>query len=219
MNNWREASAQELIEECARSRDDAPWKEFLRRYHPYIRLVTCRAARSLLTIQPNEAEDLVQEVLVAISKPECGLLTKFTYRNEPSFLAYLKTIACHITFDRLRKEKAQKSGSGIQPVSLDSDASATAVIDRSQADCADRVLLSQIEDFLQAYPVREQQIFWLHHRHSYTKEAISRIPGMNLDREQVAGVLRRLLRHIKNEFSEGWNARKSPGFRSIGGEL
>src|SRR5262249_16153988 len=161
-----------------------------------------------LKIQPNEVEDLVQNVLVAISKPERGLLTKFIYHNEQSFLAYLKTVACHITFDRLRKERSQKSGGGLYPVSLDTDSTPPTVIAQSLADCSDRILISQTEKFLQAYPLREQQMFWLYHRHQYTKEAISSIPGMNLDREQVAGVLRRLLRHIKREFSDGPDTRE-----------
>src|SRR5262249_44177400 len=157
----------------------------------------------------NEQEDLVQSVLVAISKPGCGPLTNFVYRNEPSFLAYLKTIACHVTYDRLRKEKAQKSGGGIHPVSLEGDVSGRMMIDHSVVDATDRILVSQIEEFLKTYPVREQQIFWLHHRHRYSKEAISRIPGINLDREQVSGILRRLLRHIKREFCEAPDARNS----------
>jgi RNA polymerase sigma-70 factor (ECF subfamily) len=76
--------------------DEAAWREFSERYGEMISTVGRRWG-----LQPADCDDLVQEVLLALSKAMQG----FEYRPEKGkFRAYLKTITLHAVGRILRQK-------------------------------------------------------------------------------------------------------------------
>jgi RNA polymerase sigma-70 factor (ECF subfamily) len=87
-----------LLQRLSDGQDASAWQEFCDRYGE---LITGFARRR--NLQPADCDDVVQEVLLALSKAMPG------FRYDPSkgkFRSYLKTITLHAVF----KRKLQKQG-------------------------------------------------------------------------------------------------------------
>jgi RNA polymerase sigma-70 factor (ECF subfamily) len=212
VGNIAEITSEELICRCANERSDDLWEEFLRRYRPYLTRVVYRASRSLVEVNISELDDLVQEVLLQLWADDAKLLRSFNYVSEPAFLAYLKIVAIHTAHDHLRARKALKRGGEVVSVPLDQ----IEAMDRPH-NLDDRLLISQVERFLNSYPVRERSVFWLHYRHGFSMKAIGNLPDLEMDLTQVAGVLRRLTRHVYKYFLNSTTTKNADQIRLTGG--
>ena len=83
--------------------DERAWREFERRYAEMIQQ-WCRR----WGLQPSDAEDLTQDVLLAISKQ----MERFEYDPSRRFRSWLKTIAHRAWCDFLEKQRRRAIGSG-----------------------------------------------------------------------------------------------------------
>ncbi len=88
-----------LIERLSDGRDPVAWHEFCSRYGDLIRNFA-RHQR----LQPADVDDIVQDVLVALTKAMPG----FTYDpSKGKFRSYLKTVTLHAIFARSRQKRGE----------------------------------------------------------------------------------------------------------------
>jgi RNA polymerase sigma factor (sigma-70 family) len=197
-------SSEGLVKACIGKDNEAAWAEFIRRFQPLIARVVWRVARRHSAQVPSHLiDDLVQDTYLKLCADECRLLRQFESRHRDSIFAFLKVVATRVVFDHFKSELARKrdasqtdalSGPGPQDTP-----------DRSQAhglSMEDKVAVRQIDDILKTLYTgdilaRNRAIFWLHHREGMTAQAISSIPGLELNTKGVETALRRMKQLIQ----------------------
>ena len=87
----------------ARPTDEAAWDAFVKQYSPRI----TRWAQQW-GLQPNDAQDLTQNVLLQLAQQ----MQRFVYQPTGRFRAWLKTVAYRAWADFLERRRRQETGSG-----------------------------------------------------------------------------------------------------------
>lgn len=88
-----------LLERLGKENDPLAWREFCNRYGTLIR----NFARNQ-GLQPADCDDVLQDVLIALTKA----MPRFEYDPlRGKFRSYLKTMTLHAIFDRLRQKRGQ----------------------------------------------------------------------------------------------------------------
>jgi DNA-directed RNA polymerase specialized sigma24 family protein len=101
----------ELIEECAASRGDGPWRALLERFHGPLEAGLSRGLRRCGRSAADESrEDLRQEVYCKLLERDARALRRCRGRDEPEVAAYLSRIAERVARDLTRAATAEKRG-------------------------------------------------------------------------------------------------------------
>lgn len=88
-----------LLARLSDGRDAVAWHEFCNRYGDLIRAFARQRG-----LQPSDCDDIVQDVLTALTSSMRG----FEYdRAKGKFRSYLKTVTIHAIFARLRQKKGE----------------------------------------------------------------------------------------------------------------
>ncbi len=104
----------QLIEECATSRRDEPWRELLERFQEPLDKGISRGLRRCGWSAASEGrEDLRQEVYCRLLEHDARALRQCRGRNEPEVRAYLARIAERVVRDSVRATVAEKRGGGL----------------------------------------------------------------------------------------------------------
>ena len=106
-------AANELLRRCASNREPEVWDEFIAKYGQRLASGVRRALRrSGLRQDPEDREDILQEVYCHLLEEEGRRLRDCRAREERAIGAYLAKVAESVTFDRLRARAAAKRGHG-----------------------------------------------------------------------------------------------------------
>jgi RNA polymerase sigma-70 factor (ECF subfamily) len=203
----RQLSAQELVQLCLASQDQALWLEFVRRFRPLIFGVVLKTLRRWTTPDPALVDDLIQDTFLKLCANNFRALREFEYAHENALFGFVKTVAANVVQDHIRTAYSQKRGSGREEEDFEK-VSATVPTSTSFADSAHRrILISEIKTCLdrQAHEPnfpRDSAIFWLYYRHGLTAKAISRIPFVGLTTKGVESTLLRLTRMVRAKLTE-----------------
>ena len=115
----RKLSAQELVQLCLDSKDEAMWTEFVRRFQPLIARVVikslCRRGKFNLSL----VDDLVQDTFLKLCANDFKALRNFDFRHENALFGFLKVITQHVVEDYIRSNDNDKRNGGKEPEDLD----------------------------------------------------------------------------------------------------
>ena len=207
-------SAQELLQLCLESEDEAAWSEFVRRFQPVIAGVIIKRVRRYVSPNPGLVDDLVQDTYLKLCANDFKALRRFDFRHENALFGFLKVIAINVAEDHFRRDENEKRGGGRTQVDLETVA-ATLPARSSLSDDAEReILLDEVKQCLETQAtepnfMRDCEIFWLYYRQGLTAKAISEIPSIGLSVKGVESTLLRMTRLVKAMLSQRELRRKA----------
>jgi RNA polymerase sigma-70 factor (ECF subfamily) len=199
----------ELFSVCASGGDSACWQEFIRRFNPVIARSVLRVAIRHRGSDKSLIDDLIQETYLKICANQCKLLRSFVPQHPDSAFAFLKVVAASVAQDHFKASFAEKRAPETTADILE-DVCIPARQERPEGELnhTERaVLISQIDRTLKAVvPVTELQrartVFWLYYRVGFTAKAIAALPSLNLTTKGVESLLFRLIRLVREDFSD-----------------
>jgi len=219
-------SDEELIRVCAESAEDAPWDEFVSRFHRPISLSVIRIAYQWGEIPHQVVDDLVQDVYLKLCANKCRHLREFAAQHPQAILGYVKTIAVNVAHDHFKSLHSQKRGSGeISQIGEDFEPRATPRDPGGQEAVERAVLFRQIDECVESClegPDRDRDriIFWLYYQHGMTAKDIAALPTIELSPKGVESVIVRVIRLVRdrmvgmNIFSDSKSIAGEKGFLS-----
>lgn len=195
-------SDQDLVLRCAESRDDAAWREFLRRYHRLIARVAYRTARRWGEATPAVLEELVQDMYAKLCDPERRILADFQPRHAGAFPAYLGVITANLVNDHFKSQFTEKHGLGQLVANGDEQEASASDSGAGSASAMEGALLRRkVDEVLRGAPgqtaKRDRQIFWLYYRQGMSAREISSLPLLNLTIKGVESSLQRATRLVR----------------------
>jgi RNA polymerase sigma-70 factor (ECF subfamily) len=191
-------SSIELVRECAGSKDENAWAEFIRRFRVVIAATVLRTARHWGEPPRAQLDDLIQDTYLKLCENDSRLLRSFQPRHQDSIYGFLRVVAANVVHDHFKSALAAKRGAGqteaitdpvqIDPKMADTDGFET-VSQRIQLEQVDKVLRQVTAGKDQD---RKRIIFWLRHQQGLTASEIASIPSLGLTTEGVESMLLRL---------------------------
>lgn len=185
----------QLIRECATGSNEIIWKEFTRRFGPFIASVVSRAAMRWVRVSPDLVDDLVQETYLKLCTEEYRHLRHFSSHNEGAIYSFLKTVACNATTDYFRSRWASKRGG----MFFQADDLDTAQHKGQDACLETHVLVQEMETLMDQITDSEQEkmIFRLRYKEGYTTRAIAETDGVQLTQKGVESCLHRITSELR----------------------
>ncbi|SRR5216684_3091174 len=203
----RELPAQELLQLCLQSEDQAAWLEFVRRFQPLIAGVVIKSIRRWTNPTPALVDDLVQDTYLKLCANNFRALREFECQHENALFGFLKVVASNVVQDHIRSSWSQKRGSGKEEEELDQIQVAANPSSSFSENAERNILLSEIGRCLETHSAepnfaRDCTIFWLYYRQGLTAKAISELPAIGLTVKGVESTLLRLTRLVKEKMNE-----------------
>jgi DNA-directed RNA polymerase specialized sigma24 family protein len=106
----RTASLRELVTLCVETGREDAWDELIRRVQPTFARIACHMALRGNTIQTQEIDDIVQEMLLKIANSRSESLRRLPRESDEDAMAYLKCSAANTARDYFRMKYAGKRG-------------------------------------------------------------------------------------------------------------
>ena len=218
-------SADELVRECAQSANQAPWEEFISRFHRPISLSIIRTARIWGEVPRQLVDDPVQETYLKICSGRCRLIQEFADRHPEAVAGYIKTIAANVALDHFKGLRTQKRGAGQKQETIgDTDPGTTSNAPGTALSIENQIMLRQIDECLNSCSAgpdkdRDRTIFWLHYQQGMSAKSISCLPNIGLSPKGVESVIFRLTRLVRDRIvnsrleSSGEEQSGKKGFR------
>ncbi len=161
------------------------WETFFEHARPFL-------YRSLRLRRSSEIEsrldDLVQLACLRLCRNDYLALRRFAGATEAQLLAYLRTVAHHVSLDMIRKHEP------LEPILHDAFSSTAPPQDRA-------ILLSQVRRLVtscaSANRSRDEEVFWLYYASGLTATAIASIPRFDLTTKGVESLIFRLIRCVR----------------------
>lgn len=200
-------SAQELVQLCLSSHDEALWFEFVRRFRPLIFGVVTKSLRRWAAPDRALIDDLIQDTFLKLCANNFRALRQFDYEHENSLFGFLKKVASNVVQDHIRSAYSQKRGSGREEEDLEKVCASTSSTTSFVEDTQRHILIGEIKDCLDQHSddpqfPRDSAIFWLYYKQGLTAKAISQIPAIGLTVKGVESTLLRLTRLVRAKLSE-----------------
>jgi RNA polymerase sigma-70 factor (ECF subfamily) len=198
----KKLTAQELVQLCLDSKDEASWTEFVRRFQPLIAGVVTKCVFRRVRPRPGLVDDLVQDTYLKLCANNFKALRDFDFQHENALFGFLKVVANNVVEDYFRGSHSQKRGSGREEEDLEK-VRATMPSNPGLTPPADlEILLGEIKQCLAEQAsepnfTRDYAIFWLYYRQGLTAKAISKLPAIGLSVKGVESTLLRLTRLIR----------------------
>jgi RNA polymerase sigma factor (sigma-70 family) len=151
----------DLLRTCVRDKQDqAAWSEFMRRVLPKVKSIvraalgrilhfSCFAVSRFLAESGEEAEDLVQDVILRIVKNNCRLLSRFSGSTEDQFFVYLAVVSRSTVLDWFRRRAAPRRWE------LSMECRARAARPSLLPDLDGGILQNEVVTFVRGAPPRE----------------------------------------------------------------
>lgn len=199
--NYCDFSDRDLLERClSPQRDEAAWSEFVRRFRPIIAGVVFNCLNRWKKPHKDLIDDRVHESFIKLLAGDYRALRNFEFRHDNSLRGYLKVIASNVVQDFRRRDHEEEEEA------LEGDGDSPEIADAGDfaGQTETRLLLRQMDDFLQAQvPENERAIFWMHRRQGYSAREISEIREFGLKLKEVEYVIWKLTRLLMDEFGKG----------------
>lgn len=139
------SDAKELLSACVRSRSNADWREFRRRFEPKLRSgIIAAFCRQGGRPGRETIEDLVQETYCKLLERRGRVLSRCESNDDPAVAAYLGRVAERVALDYLRAEVAEKRGGGrIDSLEVITEREGEGRVLGTPAEAEDRVLTAE----------------------------------------------------------------------------
>jgi RNA polymerase sigma-70 factor (ECF subfamily) len=203
----KKLSAQELVQLCLDSQDEALWMEFVRRFQPLIAGVINKCVFRRIGANLTLVDDLAQDTFLKLCANNFKALRNFVFKHENGLFGFLKVIAEHVAEDHFRSTDNLKHGGGFEEVDIE-DAVAVLPSHHRRPQSVERdILLGEIKDCLAKCATdpnfsRDYSIFWLYYRYGFTAKAISKMPSIGLNVKGVESALLRLTRYVRDKLGD-----------------
>jgi RNA polymerase sigma-70 factor (ECF subfamily) len=209
-------SAQELVQLCLDSQDEALWTEFVRRFQPLIARVVMKCVLRRNRQSISLVDDLVQDTYTKLCLNNRQALRDFDFQHENAFFGFLKVVANHVVEDYFRGSTSQKRGSGREEEDIEQVRSVTVTGHGSYHPLDRQILLREIEECLSEEAAepnfkRDIVIFWLYYRQGLTAKAIASLPSIDLSVKGVESTLFRLTRIVRTKLASQTSKRRASG--------
>lgn len=201
----RKLSAQELVQLCLASQDEALWTEFVRRFQPLIaRVIARRICRQITYYDPALIDDLVGDTFIKICTDNFKVLRKFSFQHENALYGFLKVVAANVAEDYFRRLNSEKRNHGRAEEDLEEVQATTPASHDFHGSMERQILLKEIDTRLQQLAgepnyVRDSRIFWLYYGDGMTAQAISELPEIGLSVKGVESTLLRLIKWLRGK--------------------
>jgi RNA polymerase sigma-70 factor (ECF subfamily) len=198
----KKLSAQELLQLCLDSQDEALWTEFVRRFQPLIAGTVTKCVLRRGRSNPALVDDLVQDTYLKLCKNNFKALRDFDFQHENAFFGFLKTVASNAVEDYFRGSHSLKRGSGREEEDIEEVRPAAPSNAGGFQSVEREIQLGEINDCLAEQPAepnfaRDCLIFWLYYRQGFTAKAIAELPTISLSVKGVESTLLRLTRLVR----------------------
>jgi RNA polymerase sigma factor (sigma-70 family) len=216
--NWAELTAQELIWECAKTRNSAAWAEFINRYHPVILSAANTVARRWHQVHLGESDDLTQEIYLKLCANGARGLSALREVQTEAIPSYLKVIAINAAHDYLRAKATQRRGGLItEQISAHHD-----ILSAGGENLERRLTLQKIDQVLETEThlekgERDRMVFRLHYRQGMTAKEIAALPSIQLTTKGVEAVIYRLTNRISEQFAVQQGNPRGSRLNEVGG--
>ncbi len=199
----RELPAQELLQLCLQSEDQAVWLEFVRRFQPLIAGVVIKSIRRRRNPTPALVDDLVQETYLKLCANNFRALREFESRHENALFGFLKVVASNVVTDYFRRKWVNDE----EEEELDDTKIAVSLGSSFSKNAERNILIAEIGQCLEAHSAepnfaRDCTIFWLYYQQGLTAKAISELPAIGLTVKGVESTLLRLTRLVREKMNE-----------------
>ena len=201
----RTLSSQDLVKLCLDSNDEALWTEFVRRFQPLIAGVVFKRVRHHVgQVNRNLVDDLVQDTFLKLCLKDFKILRRFEFRHETALHGFLKVVAGHVVDDYFRRVSSDKNGGGGGEEDFDKFREIIPAPYNSPRSMERRVLLEEVETCIQQMAgepnfARDYTIFCLYYSDGLTAQAVSQMPGIDLNVKGVESVLLRLIKWLRRK--------------------
>jgi RNA polymerase sigma-70 factor, ECF subfamily len=197
--NWEELPADKLLRACASAHNSDAWEEFVRRFHAVIAAAATRVSQGCGAFE--EVDDVVQEIYFKFCSDKARILDSAREMHSNAVFGFVKVVATNTARDFFRSRGALKRGVRRMAV-LDEDSEDLALPENIER----YVTLEQISEILLTITEgerapRDRAIFYLYYRDGMSAQAISELPGIDLNAKGVEGVLYRLTGTLRRTVS------------------
>lgn len=201
---YERLSPSELVQAVASSSSTGAWREFVRRFHPFLTSVATVVGRRFAASPAETIEDGVQEIYWKLCDRGGEVLKRFRPSHPNSGFAYLQVVAVRHAIDRLRARRSAKRSANLRSLTeldggrlLHDRGAAASRVER-------QVLLREIDDVVARGPSspRDRRIFWLYYRSGLEASVIATLPGIELSPKGVESAVSRLTRLVRNSVAE-----------------
>lgn len=184
----------ELVERCLR-RESAAWREFVDQYLPlFYHVVHHTAAQLSVPLTPEDAEDLVADVLARVVDNNFQVLRQFEGRSRLG--TYLVVVARRLVLRQLRQRLSKPSA---QPLPDGAALADTDLAGRREARRPETI--EEIHQLLRRLPWRVRQIVRMYYLEGRTYQEIS--AALNIPINSIGPVLSRARRLLLERLREG----------------
>jgi DNA-directed RNA polymerase specialized sigma24 family protein len=204
--DYSQLAPDKLFVICADRRDDAAWREFVRRFHPLISGVVVRVCHHWGESSHHTADDIVQEIYLKLCTNNLAVLRAFSPIGPSSVYGFVKVFAANHAHDILKAAKAKKRGGSFRTESIDDPLSGTVLGSHHEGpkELERKLLFGQVLKCLERVvegpnAVRDKRVFWLYYRLGLSASAIAGLPTINLSTKGVESTILRLTKAVRDQ--------------------
>jgi RNA polymerase sigma-70 factor (ECF subfamily) len=200
--NWPGLPADELIRACATAASRKAWEEFIERYHGVITSAAVRVSRRWGDGSSEEIDDVVQEIYLKLYTDRARIFAEFQASHPDAAFGFIKVVATNAARDFFRSKTAGKRGAAVTDALAESSqhVQGPAGLERSVSVGELYRLVDKHTQY--ANGSRDRAIFHLYYRDGMTAQAISTLPGLDLNVKGVEAVLHRLTKVIRDAVAD-----------------
>jgi RNA polymerase sigma-70 factor (ECF subfamily) len=212
----KKLTAQDLVQLCLDSKDEASWTEFVRRFQPLIAGVVTKCIFRRMRPKPDLVDDLVQDTYLKLCTNNFKALRDFEFQHENALFGFLKVVANNVVEDHFRGSHSQKRGSGREEEDIEKVRVAVTSNPGLSQPADIEILIGEIKQCLTEQAsepnfTRDYAIFWLYYRQGLTAKAISQLPAIGLSVKGVESTLLRLTRLVRAKLAVQPPRRRASG--------
>lgn len=215
--DYSDLSHNALIQRLAADwRNEALWREFMRRYHRYMAVCVLEECRRLHYENGlRQVDDILSSIYTRLVDQDCRALRCYQGRYEKSILKYLRIIAIrmvHVHYDYHHRKGRRPAGGFVR---IDDDAWAEPterrrnwldlIPDPSNLGIhEEKELIQEINDCLEASllsdrnAARDRLIFKLYHYKELEVPEIAAMPGLRLSEKRISNILSELRSKVQD---------------------
>jgi RNA polymerase sigma factor (sigma-70 family) len=196
-------SDEELVQQCAASKDRESWEAFIGRFHTVIAGAAYRALRRKGLVSVGAVEDLTQETYAKLYDPKRNVLGRFEPRHPGSAKGFLRAVTMNLVSDYLKANRREDSVAHTEDGVGEGGHQPYMEVQGGVKSMDLDVLLGEVDAVLQESPTpakqRDRQIFWFHYRDGMSPREIAELPWIGLSLKGVESALLRTAKLVRHK--------------------
>jgi DNA-directed RNA polymerase specialized sigma24 family protein len=184
-------------------RTTAPWGDVIGLFWRPIASAIIKVLRRFGPPNEDDINDLMQEVYVKLCADNYRLFRECRAQHPGQLFGLVQAVATTTTLDSRKSASAERHGGKVVLIPIDDIIASENDRLTIERLLNDKLLISEIDCYLQTQSQRDRQMFWLHFRQGFTSKHIATMPDFHLTEKGVESAIRRLTKEICRIFREG----------------